>query len=59
MRKTGFQGIKVIQEKTYPLEFIISEPETKETIGRLGLTNKEVDEAANSIVSISVSASKP
>ena len=59
IRNAGFQGITVMQEKTYPLGFIISEPETKNTIGRLGLTAKQVDEASSSIVSISVSAFKP
>jgi hypothetical protein len=59
MLKAGFQNVTVLQEKTYPLDFIISEPETKDTIGRLGLTPEEVKEATKSIVSISVSASKP
>jgi SAM-dependent methyltransferase len=59
MRKAGFRDVKVIQEKTYPLDFIISEPETKETIDSLGMTPDEVKEAANSVVSISVSATKP
>ncbi|MGO8806200.1 MAG: arsenite methyltransferase [Candidatus Bathyarchaeia archaeon] len=59
IRNAGFQGITVMQEKTYPLGSIISEPETKNTIGRLGLTAKQVDEASSSIVSISVSAFKP
>jgi hypothetical protein len=41
-----------------PLDFILSEPEVKEVISNLKLTKEEVDETANSIVSISVSASK-
>jgi SAM-dependent methyltransferase len=59
MQKAGFKDVKVMQEKTYPLDFIISEPETKETIDSLGMTPDEVKEAANSVVSISVSATKP
>jgi len=58
IRKAGFRDVKILQEKTYPLDYIISEPETKEAINRLGMTIEEVKEAANSVVSISVSALK-
>jgi arsenite methyltransferase len=58
MRKAGFNEVKILQEKVYPLEYIISEPDTKETVDKLGLTLEQVKEAANSIVSISVSALK-
>ncbi len=55
----GFREVKVLQEKNYPLEFIASEPEAKEAITQMGLTKEEVKDAANSILSISVSATKP
>ena len=58
IRKAGFRDVKILQEKTYPLDYIISEPETKEAINRLGMTIEEVKEAANSVISISVSALK-
>jgi len=58
IRKAGFRNLKVLQEKAYPLDYIISETETKEAINRLGMTLEEVKEAANSVVSISVSALK-
>ena len=58
MRKSGFKEVKILQEKVYPLDFIISEPDTKEAIEKLGLTLEQVKEATNSIVSISVSALK-
>lgn len=54
----GFKEVKVLQEKVYPLDYIISEPETKATVAKLGLTAEQVKDAANSIVSISVSAIK-
>jgi ubiquinone/menaquinone biosynthesis C-methylase UbiE len=59
IREAGFHEVKVLQEKIYPLDCIISEPETKDAINGLGMTLEEVKEAANSVVSISVSASKP
>ena len=58
MRRVGFEEVKVLQEKVYPIDCIISEPETKNAINRLGLTQEQVENVASSIVSISVSASK-
>ncbi len=58
MREAGFKDPRVLSEKNYPLEFIISEPETKKAVESLGLTRKELKETANSVVSISVSAVK-
>jgi SAM-dependent methyltransferase len=58
IRKAGFKQVKILEEKTYPLEYIISEPETKEAINSLGMTLEEAREAANSAVSINVSAIK-
>jgi len=50
--------VKILQEKAFSLDCIISEHETKETLNRLGMTFEEVREAANSVVSISVLAVK-
>jgi arsenite methyltransferase len=56
--RAGFNEIKILQEKKFPLEFIISEPEAKEAINSSGITREEAKDVANSIVSISVSALK-
>ena len=58
IRKAGFKEVKVLQEKGYPLDYIISEIETKNAIRSLGLTVDELEEAAQSVVSVSVSARK-
>jgi len=58
IRKAGFQEVNVQQEKVYPLEYIISEPTTKDIIKSLSMTREQIKDAANSVVSISVSASK-
>jgi hypothetical protein len=50
--------VKIIEEKTYPLEYIISESTTKELINNTGMSLKEVRDAANSVVSVKVSALK-
>ena len=58
LRRAGFKEVSVLQEKTYPLDLIISEPEVNEVINRLVMTKQEVKDVANSILSISVSALK-
>ena len=58
IRKAGFQEVKIIEEKTYPIEYIISESTTLEIVKDLDMSLEEVKEAANSVVSIKVSAVK-
>jgi ubiquinone/menaquinone biosynthesis C-methylase UbiE len=58
IRKAGFQDVKVIDEKTYPLEYIISESTLKDMIKMDNMTEEEVKEAANIVVSVKVSAVK-
>jgi len=58
IRKAGFQGVKIIEEKTYPLEYIISDSTTQEIVRSMNMSKEEVNEAANSVVSIKVSATK-
>ena len=58
IRKAGFQEVDVIEEKTYPLEYIISESTLKEAIKMSSMTEEEVKEAAKTVVSVKVSALK-
>jgi len=58
IRKAGFQEVRVIDEKTYPLEYIISESTLKEAIKMANMTEEEVKETANIVVSVKVSAVK-
>ena len=58
IRKAGFQDVRIIEEKTYPLEYIISESTTKEIVKSLDMSIEEVKEAANSVVSMKISAEK-
>jgi SAM-dependent methyltransferase len=58
IRKAGFTDIKVLDEKTYPLEYIVSEEVFKESLGRLKMSQDELKATADSVVSIKVSAVK-
>jgi arsenite methyltransferase len=58
IRKAGFTEVKVIDEKTYPIEYIISESALKETFKMVSMTEDEVRETASAVVSVKVSATK-
>jgi arsenite methyltransferase len=58
IRKAGFQEVKVLEEKTYPLEYIISEDTLKEAIRLSSMTEQELRFTAQSVVSLKVSAIK-
>lgn len=58
IRESGFSDVKVLEEKTYPLEFIISEDAFKGAIDDLGLSPQVLKETAEAIVSIKVAATK-
>jgi arsenite methyltransferase len=58
INNAGFEQIKVVSE-TNASEAVMEEPDVKELIGELNLSSKELQDVANSIVSIKVSAVKP
>jgi len=58
IRKAGFREVRVIEEKTYPFEYILSESTLKDAIKMANMTEDEVKEAANTVVSVKVSAVK-
>ena len=58
IRKAGFREVKVLEEKTYPLEYIISESTLEKIIKTACMAEEEVRQAANIVVSVKVSAVK-
>ncbi len=58
IRKAGFQEVSIIDEKTYPLEYIISEDTLEKAIKLSSLTEEELKQTANTVVSVKVSAVK-
>jgi arsenite methyltransferase len=58
IQKAGFEEVKVLDEKTYPLDYIISEDAFKGALDRLNITQEELKETADSVVSVKVSAAK-
>ncbi len=58
IREAGFSDVKVLEEKPYPLEFIVNEDAFKGAIDGLGLSPQVLKETAEAIVSIKVAATK-
>jgi SAM-dependent methyltransferase len=58
MRQAGFAEVTVLDEKVYPLEYIVSENAFKGALDRLDMTQEELKETANTVVSVKVSAVK-
>lgn len=58
IKKAGFTDVKVLDEKTYPLEYIVSEEVFQEALGRLEMSQEELKATAESVVSVKVSAVK-
>lgn len=58
IKDAGFKEVKVLDESTFPTEFIVSDA-TQEIIKTLGMSPRKIKELGKSIVSIKVSAAKP
>jgi arsenite methyltransferase len=58
IRQAGFTEVTVLEEKVYPLEYIISEDAFKGALDQLDITQDELKETAKSVVSVKVSAKK-
>lgn len=58
IQKAGFEQVKVLDQKVYPLEYIISESSLKEAIKMSNMSKDEIKAIADTIVSVKVSAVK-
>jgi arsenite methyltransferase len=58
IKKAGFTEVKVIDEKVYPIEYIISDSSLSEAIELSNMPKEEVEVIAKTVVSIKVSAAK-
>ncbi len=58
IQSAGFQQVTVLEEHTYPLEYIVSEDTLSDAINLTEMTEEELRSTAQSVVSIKVSAIK-
>jgi arsenite methyltransferase len=59
IQAAGFQGIRVIEETTFPTELLANDPTAREIVKNLNLSREKVKDLARSVVSMKVSAVKP
>jgi len=59
IQAAGFQGIRVIEEVTFPTELLANDPTAREIVKNLDLPREKARDLARSVVSIKVSAVKP
>jgi arsenite methyltransferase len=59
MGAAGFGDIEIIEESTFPVDFMTNDPTSKAVIDKLGTTVDEVNDMAASVMSIKVRAIKP
>jgi SAM-dependent methyltransferase len=59
MRRAGLTGVKVVQQTSFPAEFIVDEKTMKTLLKDVQLTEDELRDSASSVVSVKVEAVKP
>lgn len=59
IKAAGFQKVRIIDETSFPVEFIVDDPTAKSLMEDLNISPEEAREAAKSVVSIKVNAVKP
>lgn len=59
IKVAGFQGIKIIDETSFPIECMANDPTAKAIIENLKIPPEQVKEVAGSVVSIKVHGVKP
>jgi SAM-dependent methyltransferase len=59
IKAAGFEDVRIMDETSFPVEFIANDPTAKEVIKNSKMPPEKVREVARSIVSIKVYATKP
>jgi len=59
IKQAGFTAVEVVEEKQYPLDFVIDDPEGRAALAKLNITHQAAKTAAEAVISIRVSAVKP
>jgi ubiquinone/menaquinone biosynthesis C-methylase UbiE len=59
IKSAGFQGVKILDETNYPIEFVADNPNAKPIINKLNISQSKIKKAVNSVASIKVLGIKP
>lgn len=58
MKNVGFEDIKILDQTSFPIDVLTINPRFLETIKQMNMSNEELKDMANSVVSIKVEAIK-
>lgn len=58
IKEAGFQEVRIIKEVHFPVEHMINDPTAKAVIEDLNIRNKEIEEIADSIASMTIQGTK-
>lgn len=59
IKKAGFENITIDKQSRFPIELMLNDPIAEKIVRENNLSEKEISAIANSIVSVSISATKP
>ena len=59
IKAAGFEDVMILEESSYPVEFLDNDPMVSAIIQELEISAEEIQEAARSVVSVKISAVKP
>ena len=59
MRAAGFEGLRVVEETSFPVDLMANDPTAKALMKDLGITAGTLKDVASSVVSVKVEAIKP
>ncbi len=59
IQNSGFQDVKIIQETTFPADFLANIPNIDSLLEKFNLTFEEIGEVAKTVVSVKVQGIKP
>jgi SAM-dependent methyltransferase len=59
IRDAGFEEVKIAQEKHFPVEYMINDPNVQAIVKKSKISNAKLEEIANSVTSVMVCGVKP
>ena len=59
VKEAGFHEVKIVDETVFPIECMANDPTAKAVIDRINLSEDEIKDTANSVISIKLQGIKP
>ena len=59
VKAAGFEEVRIVDETSFPIECMANDPTAKAIINKLEIPFEEVEETANSVISVKVCGVKP